>query len=88
MGLRRGRFIVLRRARPRIITAVSTPRPSTSPRSLHPASDHCLPRHRQAVRLQCFYHCRVVDVFTDVSFHRWPALLSTGGERASLMAIA
>ena len=36
-------------------------------------TDCCLPRHRQAVRLQCFYHWRVVDVF-----HRWfPPLVST-----------
>jgi hypothetical protein len=33
--------------------------------------------------LRCFYHWRVTGCF-----HRWPALLSTGGERAPLMAIA
>jgi hypothetical protein len=58
--------------------------------SPHPASDQassCLPRHRQAVRLRCFKHWRVIDAFQRC-FHRWPALPSTEGERAPLMLIA
>ncbi len=42
------------------------PRMRTPPRSPRPASDQvdcCLPRHRQAVRLRCFCHWRVTDVF-------------------------
>jgi len=68
-------------AHPWIITAVSTvvstPRLPTSPRSPQPATDRadrCLPQHRQAVGLQCFYHWRIAD-----AFHRCPTLLSTGG---------
>ena len=75
-GSRRGRFIVLRCVRPWIITAVSFhwmfPHSAllNPPRSLQPTSDQidcCLPGHRQALRLRCFYHCRVTDVFTAVS---------------------
>ena len=67
MGLRRGRFIVLRCAHPWIITAVST---VVSTPTL--TATRKRPGRLQAMRLQCFYHWRVTDVFTAVSFTAAP----------------
>jgi hypothetical protein len=86
-GSRRGHFIVLRCVRPWIIHRCFHCCFHTPPRALlhahrDPArerADCCLPRHRQAVRLQCFYHWRVTDVFTGVSFTDAPPCSPPGG---------
>ena len=69
-GIKRGRFIVLRVSAlgssplfPLLFPhfACSIP-PLTAISQASNQVDCCLPRHRQAVRLQCFYHWRVTDV--------------------------
>jgi hypothetical protein len=83
-GSRRGHFIVLRCVRPsdhhrcfHTLPCLCIPHAHRIPQATS------LPRHRQAMRLQCFYHWCVIGAFIAASPCSPPR-----GERAPLMLIA